>query len=106
MSSDHKRQGDVLDAVKVQRPRQYKVIILNDDYTTMDFVVDILINIFSHSYETAFALMLKVHKQGSGVAGLYSLQIAEAKVNEVHARARKEGFPLKCLIEPVEAKEE
>lgn len=85
--------------IKTQQPKLYRVVLLNDDYTTMDFVVSILESVFGKSPAEAVQVMLQVHKLGSGVAGIYGKQIAEAKVVQVHNRARSEGFPLRCVIE-------
>jgi ATP-dependent Clp protease adaptor protein ClpS len=85
---------------ELQRPPLYKVLLHNDDYTTQEFVVAILSSIFHHPRETAVQIMLHVHTRGIGVAGLYPFETAEAKVDEVHAQARKNDFPLKCSIEP------
>ena len=84
---------------RLKHPKQYKVVLLNDDYTTMDFVVAVLESIFKKSPAEAMQIMLRVHKQGKGVAGVYSKEIAEAKVSQVHDRASSEGFPLRCAIE-------
>jgi len=85
--------------IKVKEPRLYKVILLNDDYTTMDFVVSILETIFLKSPPEAVRIMLAVHQAGRGVCGIYPRSIAEAKQDIVHKMARTEGFPLRCLIE-------
>jgi ATP-dependent Clp protease adaptor protein ClpS len=85
--------------VRVKRPKQFKVILLNDDYTTMDFVVSILETIFKKTPAEAMQIMLRVHKRGQGVAGIYTREIAEAKIVQVHERARSEAFPLRCTIE-------
>ncbi len=85
---------------EVKRPQLYKVILLNDDYTTMDFVVHILESVFGKDPVEATAIMLQVHKTGSGVAGIYPYEIAETKVEEVHSAARDNEFPLQCRIEP------
>jgi ATP-dependent Clp protease adaptor protein ClpS len=79
--------------------RSCDVVLLNDDYTTMDFVVSILETIFGHSPAQATAIMLNVHKKGRGLAGSYSRDIAEAKVSKVHALAQAAGYPLKAIIE-------
>ena len=84
---------------RVEPPKRYRVLLLNDDFTTMDFVVIILETIFSKSPSEAMQIMLQVHKSGRGVAGIFSKQIAEAKIDQVHRQARKEGFPLKCVME-------
>lgn len=85
---------------EVKEPPLYKVILLNDDYTTMDFVVHILETIFGKGPLEATAIMLSVHKNGSGIAGVYPYDIAETKSYEVNEAAKAEGFPLKCRIEP------
>lgn len=87
------------EGIKTKRPKFYRVVLLNDDYTTMDFVVAVLESVFSKTPAEAVQVMLQVHRAGSGVAGIYSKQIAEAKIAQVHKRARSEGFPLRCLIE-------
>ena len=85
--------------VKVAPPSMYKVMLLNDDVTTMDFVVAILKAIFQKSHEEATRIMLSVHHSGSGVCGIYPLEIAEAKQMAVKNRAKAEGFPLQCVLE-------
>lgn len=84
---------------KTARPDLYKVLLLNDDYTTMDFVVNILESVFKKSPVEAVQIMLHVHKRGSGVAGIYTKDIAETKISIVHELARKHQFPLKCVME-------
>jgi len=83
----------------VTEPSMYRVLLLNDDYTTMEFVVEILILIFSKSVEEATQIMLNVHRIGVGVCGVYTYQVAETKVETVHALAKERGFPLKCSME-------
>ncbi|MEW6259335.1 MAG: ATP-dependent Clp protease adapter ClpS [Thermodesulfobacteriota bacterium] len=85
---------------QLTEPPLYKVILLNDDYTTMEFVVDILMSVFQKTIEEAITIMLAVHRQGSGVAGIYPYEIAETKVDTVHTLARENGFPLRCTLEP------
>ena len=87
------------DRQKIERPRRYKVILLNDDYTTMEFVVEILQGIFRRTPEEAMAIMLNVHKNGMGVAGVYIKSIAETKVKQVHKLARSMEYPLRCTME-------
>lgn len=84
---------------RVKEPELYKVVMLNDNYTTMEFVVEILIDIFGKSEAEARKIMLAVHKQGRGVAGIYVYDIAVSKVEQVDKRARSKGFPLKCVVE-------
>ena len=83
----------------LQEPPMYKVLLLNDDYTTMDFVVEILMYVFHKSIETATQIMLNVHRDGSGICGVYTYDVAETKVLTVEALARERGFPLKCAME-------
>jgi ATP-dependent Clp protease adaptor protein ClpS len=101
--SDRHNQSDtaVQERVRTQKPKMYRVILLNDDFTTMEFVVLILEGIFLKSPAEATQIMLQVHKNGKGVAGIFSKQIAEAKIDQVHQRARSEGFPLRCEMEEV-----
>lgn len=84
---------------KAKRPPLYKVLLLNDDYTTMEFVVYILETIFNKSPVEAVQIMLNVHKNGSGVAGIYTKDIAETKIKVVLELARKNDFPLQCIME-------
>jgi ATP-dependent Clp protease adaptor protein ClpS len=85
--------------VDLEEPPFYKVLLLNDDYTTMDFVVEVLRYVFHKSIEDATKIMLNVHHNGVGLCGIYPHDIAETKVNLVAALARERGFPLKCTLE-------
>ncbi len=87
--------------VEVVTPRLYKVILLNDDYTTFDFVIEILKTIFRKSEEEAINLTLKVDREGSAVVGVYPYEIAQMKVEKTHTLARSAGFPLRAKIEEV-----
>jgi ATP-dependent Clp protease adaptor protein ClpS len=93
-------QVDVKTRPVAQVPRRYKVIFHNDDYTTMEFVVSVLMQFFRKNETEATYLMLKVHKTGSAVAGYYSRDVAETKVQEVHKHAREQGMPLMLTAEP------
>ena len=84
---------------KKTKPPLYKVFLLNDDYTTMDFVVYILEKVFTKPPGEAIQIMLHVHRKGAGLAGLYTREIAETKVQAVHMLARENDFPLKCVME-------
>jgi ATP-dependent Clp protease adaptor protein ClpS len=85
----------------VKTPRMYKVILHNDDYTTMDFVVDVLINVFKKPAADATRIMLEVHKKGIGICGIYVYDIAVTKVNQVHQLAKQNDFPLRCSYEEI-----
>ena len=84
---------------EVAPPPMYSVLLLNDDYTPMDFVVQILEIIFNKSREEAVTIMLQVHKSGSGLCGIYTFDVAETKVNQVLATARQAQHPLQCTME-------
>ena len=94
-------ESNVLERTRqeIKKPSRYKVLMLNDDYTTMEFVVDVLKKIFGHSTLAATSIMLNIHHHGQGLAGIYTKEIAEAKVSQVHSAARSRGFPLKCELE-------
>jgi len=87
------------DRETVQEPPQYKVLLHNDDYTTMDFVVMVLQTVFHKNTEEATQIMLNVHHQGIGIAGVYTREIAETKVETVHQMAKQHQFPLRCSLE-------
>ena len=93
--------GDVAVAVELQEPPHYKVLLHNDDYTTMDFVVEILCTVFRRSQEDAVRIMLAVHQRGRAECGVYPAEVAETKVSIVHGRARAAGYPLRCSLEEV-----
>lgn len=84
---------------QLEEPRLYRVLLHNDDYTTMEFVVIILMEVFRKTGDEATAIMLAVHKRGMGQCGVYPLEVAETKVAEVHRRAREANFPLRCTLE-------
>lgn len=90
---------EIISELSLKYPKKYKVLILNDDYTSMEFVVDVLINIFHKSYEEAENIMLEVHKKDKGVCGVYTHEIAETKIMQVHKKARENGFPLRAEME-------
>ena len=95
-------QGSVVVERKTQKtepPRMYQVVLLNDDYTPMEFVVMVLQEYFSRDLETATQIMLKIHHDGRGVCGVYSKDVASTKVELVLAAARRGGHPLQCIME-------
>jgi len=112
MAPDHKRDldreqawdsdSDVATEVEkeLKEPELYRVLLHNDDYTTMEFVVMILMNIFRLAEADAFRVMLNVHHAGIGVAGVYTYEVAETKVRKVLDLAREHEFPLRCSMEP------
>jgi ATP-dependent Clp protease adaptor protein ClpS len=96
------RHGDLMVAepkTKTKRPPMYKVILLNDDYTPMDFVVSVLEQIFRKTHHDALNLMLDVHNRGAAVAGIYTRDIAETKTDQVIEYARINDYPLQCTLE-------
>ena len=99
---DREREGGLAtrERPKVERPKRFKVILWNDDYTPMEFVVSLLENVFSKSPSEATQLMLQIHKGGMGIAGVYVLEIAETKVATVHRMAEERGYPLRAGSEP------
>jgi ATP-dependent Clp protease adaptor protein ClpS len=92
------RETTTLERIKVAEPRLYEVVLHNDDYTTQVFVVYVLMKFFHHDSTTANEIMLHVHTKGSGVAGLYSRDIAETKASQVTGFARKHEMPLECSV--------
>ncbi|MFP4070566.1 MAG: ATP-dependent Clp protease adapter ClpS, partial [Desulfovibrionales bacterium] len=81
-----------------KRPKRYKVLLHNDDYTTMEFVIEILIVFFGMNEAEATLVMLNVHRNGVGICGIYTAEVAETKVSVVNHEARKRGYPLKCTM--------
>jgi len=94
---DHDSQ--VKDQSELHPPQMYRVILHNDHYTTMEFVIDVLVKIFHKTAREATRIMLDVHRSGCGVCGVYSYDIARTKVFQVHTLARAQEFPLKCTFE-------
>ena len=86
---------------KVKKPSMFKVLLHNDDYTSMEFVVKILRTVFNKSADDAVIIMLKVHREEVGMCGVYTYEIAETKVKTVHSLASEQSFPLKCTMEAV-----
>ena len=84
---------------RLKKPKMYKVLLLNDDYTTMEFVVFVLQTIFHRSETDAMQIMLHVHQNGVGVAGVYTREVAESRVAQVEGLARSHEFPLRCNME-------
>ena len=103
MAQERERPGTgTLDdtSTRTELPRLYKVILHNDDYTTMDFVVSVLETVFLKGPAEAYRIMMLVHTTGAGVCGLYPFEIAETRASAVHELARERGFPLRASVEP------
>ena len=86
---------------RVKEPEEFKVILLNDHFTTMEFVVEVLMVIFHKGIDDANRIMLDVHRKGRGIVGVYPWDIAATKLEQVHAAAKANEYPLRCVIEPV-----
>ena len=99
---DRQTGGEVLERTRhqVKKPEMFKVLLLNDDYTTMDFVIEILEAVFHKQPAEAYRIMMAVHPQGKGLCGVYPHEVAETKVSSVVERARSSGFPLLAAMEP------
>ena len=87
------------DDLDLQEPKKYKVFLLNDDFSTMDFVIDILVIVFRKTVDEASAIMLNIHNNGRDICGVYTHEIASTKVAQVKTMAREKGFPLKAVME-------
>jgi ATP-dependent Clp protease adaptor protein ClpS len=92
---------DIVVEDDLREPQQFKVLLHNDDYTTMDFVVEVLMKVFNKTEDEAFGVMMSVHEKGVGLCGIYTAEVAETKVQLVHQMARKRSFPLRCSMEEV-----
>jgi ATP-dependent Clp protease adaptor protein ClpS len=100
MSTKHESDVVTKSKQETKKPKLFKVLLHNDDYTTMEFVVSLLMSVFHHPQDRAFQIMLNVHKNGIGVAGVYTREVAETKVQKTTELARKYDFPLECTMEP------
>ncbi|MBT9475630.1 ATP-dependent Clp protease adapter ClpS [Polaromonas sp.] len=87
---------------KTKPPQMYQVVLLNDDYTPMEFVVEVIQEFFNKDRETATQIMLKIHLDGKGICGVFSKDVAATKVDQVTEASRKNGHPLQCVSEPIE----
>jgi ATP-dependent Clp protease adaptor protein ClpS len=94
---------EILDQPKTRtrKPEQYRVLLHNDDYTTMDFVIIILETVFHKGPAEAYRIMMRVHTEGQGIAGVYPYEVAETNVEKVHETARANGFPLRATVEEI-----
>lgn len=103
--ADNPKQGSGTGAltrerVIIEEPRQYKVVFHNDDFTTMEFVTEVLRQVFNKHADEAVTLMMKVHREGQAIVGIYSYDVAMTKTVQATAMARNEGYPLKITCEP------
>ncbi len=87
------------DDLDLQEPKKYKVFLLNDDFSTMDFVIDVLVRVFRKTVEEATTIMMNIHNKGKELCGTYTYEIATTKVAQVKSMAREKGFPLKAIME-------
>lgn len=87
------------ESLELHEPKKYKVLLLNDDFSTMDFVIDVLMGVFHRTYEESEKIMLQVHNEGKGICGVYTHEIALTKVSQVKTKARASGYPLKAIAE-------
>ena len=103
MAKENRGETELLnrDEEKLKEPREYTVVLLNDNYTTTEFVVEILQMVFHKDPQEAKRIMLNVHRKGRGIVGVYTWDIAQTKVNQVHSIAKQYEFPLKCVVEEV-----
>ena len=101
MAKGSQTGGEVLEKpeTKTKKPELFKVILLNDDYTTMEFVVHVLQTVFNKTPPDAYRIMMQVHLEGKGICGAYTYEIAETKVETVHELAQENGFPLRADLE-------
>lgn len=96
----HDSEVVTIEEVKLKRPRMYKVLLHNDDYSTMEFVIYVLQKFFGKSKAESTSIMLEIHNNGVGLCGVYTFEIAESKVHKVVSYAREAGYPLRCTHEP------
>lgn len=94
---NHQYEEDV--EIVVRPPKKYKVVMHNDDFSTWEFVIDVLKQVFHIVEKQAVEITSSIHEQGKGTCGIYSYEVAEMKVSQVHSLAKANGFPLKCTIE-------
>jgi len=99
MSADTEIVLDEKVDLEIKQPKRYKVVFLNDDTTPMEFVINVLMNIFKHTEDTAKDITMQIHEEGSGVVGVYTYEIAEQKAVETTTLARNHGFQLQIRVE-------
>ena len=96
---DTEIENEYEEELELEEPKLYKVLLLNDDYTSMDFVIMVLMEIFHKDAKSANAVMYKIHEEGSGLCGVYDYEIAETKITQVHTLAKEHEFPLRATLE-------
>ena len=101
MEFENKTEQETSFSEESQEPGQFRVVLLNDDFTTKDFVVAVLVAVFHKQHDDACVIMEDVHKKGRGVVGAYTYDIAATRCLQVHEAARQNGFPLRCVMEPL-----
>jgi ATP-dependent Clp protease adaptor protein ClpS len=101
MEFENQASGETSYSEDTQEPPQFRVILLNDNFTTKDFVVAILVGVFHKRHEDANVIMEDVHRKGRGVVGAYTYDIAATRCQQVHQAARQNGYPLRCEMEPL-----
>lgn len=101
MTKDPNLESDTQTLHKLQEPIRYRVILLNDDYTTQEFVMEVLQNIFHKDFEESLNLMLQIHHNGRGVCGIYPYDIAEVKAAQVRKMAKEKQYPLRAILEKI-----
>ena len=94
-----KIEEEIETSIELEEPKMFKVLLHNDDYTSMDFVVDVLVGIFHKSVEEAERIMIQIHEKGLGVCGVYTFEIAQTKVQQVRQKAKQNQFPLLATME-------
>ncbi len=103
MSDSGEKSGDpgiaVAEETKLQQPKMYKILLHNDDYTSMEFVIHVLMKFFNKTYDEAHGIMLKVHHEGQGLCGIFTFEVAESKTAKVNRYSRGKGHPLKTSFE-------
>ena len=99
-TTEHDDSVQTEERQETKEPDQYRVLLHNDDYTPMDFIVDILVSVFKKSAQDATRIMLDVHRKGKGVVGTYTYDVAASRIQRVHTEARSGGYPLRATMEP------
>jgi len=94
-----KIEEEIETSIELKEPKMFKVLLHNDDYTSMDFVVDVLVGIFHKSIEEAERIMIQIHEKGMGICGVYTFEIAQTKVQQVRQKAKQNQFPLLATME-------